>query len=145
MRIRCKLFFKPNLFKYWFLTVPGWHKIIFCIPSIIFDKPINLIRIFLPLLLSFCTILLACMPMSMTSMRLVHCVSFRLISIDQKDTGVFFAFVIQNLNIHHVFPTMSAHFVMNVFTCFYGLCLNPLTGAITKFCVPTIKHLLRRV
>ena len=34
---------------------------------------------------------------------------------------------------------------MNVFACFYGLWLNPLTGGITKFGVTTIKHLLRRV
>ena len=32
---------------------------------------------------------------------------------------------------------------MNVFACFYGLRLNPLTGGITKFCVTTIKHLRR--
>ena len=42
------------------------------------------------------------------------------------------------------FSTVSTNLVMNVFNCFYGLCLNPLTGVITKFCIPTIKHLLRR-
>ena len=45
VRIRCKLFFKSHPFYYWFITFPGWHKIIFCIPSITFVKSINLTRI----------------------------------------------------------------------------------------------------
>ena len=44
----------------------------------------------------------------------------------------------QNPNHHHAFPIMSTHFVMNMFACFYGLYLNPLTGGIAKFCVSTI-------
>ena len=50
-----------------------------------------------------------------------------------KNTRCFFTFVIKNLNLYFAFSIKSTRFVINVLTYLYSLCLNLLTGSVTKF------------
>ena len=91
--------------------------------------------------------------MPMTSMKLIHCVGFRFIFIDRFFFGSYPSKKMPVLfRLCYLKPKLSPcvlHFAHTscdeVFACFYSLCLNPLTGGITKFCVTAIKYLLRRV